>query len=90
MADHGDYLKTGVKHTEDVRLPAGEVDYISIRPYRFFAWLYRPIRPTKKETKHILRLVKEKIKNATLSFLSMLGIKNAHERGIKKIFTLSQ
>lgn len=90
MADHGAYFATKIKHTEDVSIPETEVDYVSTRPYRLPSFIHRPIRITKKETLRLLKLWRVGLKNLGLSFLSLVGAKNVHERGFKKILTFKK
>jgi len=90
MKDHSDYLSTKIKHTEDIKIPENEVDYVGIRPYKLPSFFYRPVRIYKKEIVRLINLFRDGIKDILFTLLERLGIKGAREHGFRKLLKISK
>ncbi len=83
--DHRDYIISGVKHSENILIPEDEVDYANKKIYHILYLLFKPIRIHKKGIERTWMNTRIRLREITLKALSILGVKNAHERGLKKI-----
>ncbi len=90
MEDHGEYITSGQKHSENIEIPEENIDYCRRRPLLFsiLFHLQAPRRYDMHDAKNAIRApiraAKQAIKPLLLSLLQKLGFRNVQRKGIKR------